>query len=153
MSARIIHFGADACHRAGVLESADYRVEVCHTLADLRCLLGTDPEPDGVILTHDQGQHSAQAVGIVRLHLGIPLILFGDSQRALAESEFDLVIPHLTSPDLWLPEVAAVVAQGQTRRIRLRLISRGHKGPRAVSYDDADEVDAEPSNGTDPRPR
>lgn len=118
MSARIIHVGADACHRLVVLERAGFRVQECSNIAALREVLESEPGPDAVVVTEDNGPFSQQAVAMVQTYSSFPLILFGEPQHSFAESGFDLVVPILSPPDVWLAQVAAVIAHGQTVRIR-----------------------------------
>lgn len=123
MPARIIHVGADLCHRVGVLENAGYRVRECSSLSDLRKALASDPQPDAFIVIEDHAGLFRQAVALIRAYSQLPLILFGEPQRNCAETpfEFDLVIPFLVAPDIWLTDVAILIAQGQAVRIRSRM--------------------------------
>jgi hypothetical protein len=121
MSARIIHVGEDACHRVGVLVSAGYRVEECHSIEKLREVLESDSQPDAVVITEEHSKLFRQAVALLHEHTEFPLILFGELQRSITESEFDLVIPFLASPEAWLSQVATLISQCQAVRMRHRM--------------------------------
>jgi hypothetical protein len=110
MAGRILHFGADTCHRLPVLENAGYTVERCTSLAALREALEDGEAPDALVMTETEKDSPREAVRLARAHSPIPLILFRETQRSLGEDGFDLVVPILHPPEAWLAEIAALIA-------------------------------------------
>lgn len=113
MAARIVHIGADTCHRLAVLKNAGYAVENCGTVVQLRAALESDPPPHAVLMTESDQVAPKEAVSLARAKTAAPLILFRDTLRSYADSEFDLVVPVLSSPETWLSEIAAIIARTQ----------------------------------------
>lgn len=117
MPSRMIHFGPDDCHRLMVLRSAGYTVQDCHSLAQLRVTLEADDAPDAVLLSDGDGFSPREAVAVARIHSSNPVILFRNTNQAYEDSGFDLVIPCLTPPEVWLTDVDALI---EKRRAVLR---------------------------------
>ena len=108
MPARVVHFGPDDCHRLTVLRSAGYTVEDCRSLLQLRVTLETGDVPDAVLMS-DDGVSPEEAVAIARTHSSNPVILFRSTNMDYEDCGFDLVVPCLTSPEIWLNDVDAVI--------------------------------------------
>lgn len=111
MAARVIHVGADTCHRLPVLENAGYQVHTCISVFELREALAASEEPEAVLISEKAEGAHPEAVLIARSCSSAPIILFRETQSTLAESSFDLVIPNLVPPQTWLAELAAVIAR------------------------------------------
>lgn len=111
MAARILYFGRDTCHRLPVLVRAGYAVINCTSLEDLSAAFRSPHAPCAVLMADNNPPAAEQAISLVRSRSLVPLILFRDSYRALAEVAFHLVIPTLTPPAQWLAEIASLFAQ------------------------------------------
>lgn len=122
MVARVIHFGADTCHRLPVIRSAGYRVETCNSISELRDALAAEEETDAVLISEGTGGVHQDAVLLARSHSEAPIILFRKSQRSFSESEFDLVVPVLDPPESWLAGIANLIARRQELRAKSELL-------------------------------
>lgn len=118
MAARIIHFGADNCHRLWVLKSAGYFVDDCQSVMQLRTVLQSGMDPDAVAFTEAERFAPQEALEVTRSHSSAPLILFRETQNDFVEWAFDLVVPVLEPPEAWLNSVAALIAKSQAIRAR-----------------------------------
>jgi hypothetical protein len=116
MAARIIHFGADNCHRLWVLKSAGYFIDDCQSVVQLRTVLQSGTDPDAVAFTENERFAPEEAVEVTRSHSSAPLILFRETHNDCVESVFDLVVPVLEPPEAWLTSVAALIARSQAIR-------------------------------------
>ena len=96
MVAKIIHFGPDDCHRLLVLQSTGYAVEHCNSLFHLR-------------MNDSEGVPPREVVAVARERSALSVVLFRDTNLAYEESGFDLVVDCLTSPEVWLREVEALI--------------------------------------------
>jgi hypothetical protein len=113
MLARVIHFGPDHCHRLMVLRSAGYAVEECHSLSQLGERLESGEAPDAVLMSDDGEFPLQEPMAVSRKHSSTPVILFRSTTVAYEDSGFDLVIPCLTPPKLWLSDVDAVIEKNR----------------------------------------
>lgn len=111
MAARILYFGRDTCHRLPVLVRAGYAVVNCTSLEELCASLESAPTPRAVLMADNNPRAAQQGIALLRSRSPVPLILFRDSYRVLAEAPFDLIIPTLTPPAQWLAEIASLLAQ------------------------------------------
>lgn len=109
MPARVVHFGPDDCHRLMVLRSAGYTVEDCRSLLQLRDALADGASPDAVLMSDGDGVSPQEAVGIARAHSSNPVILFRSTNMTYEDCRFDLVVPCLTPPEVWLNDVDALI--------------------------------------------
>ncbi len=109
MIARVIHFGPDDCHRLMVLQRAGYSVEACHSILQFRTRLETGDAPDAVLVSDGDGFSPQEAIAIARTHSANPVILFRSTNIAYEDSGFDLLIPSLTSPEVWLSDLDMVI--------------------------------------------
>ena len=113
MSARVVHFGPDDCHRLMVLESAGYTVEDCRCLGELRGALGGGAVVDAVLVSDGDGVSPQEAMAVSRTHSSLPVILFRSTNRAYEDAGFDLVVHCLTPPEAWLNEVDALIEKSR----------------------------------------
>ena len=116
MPARVIHFGPDDCHRLMVLRRAGYSVEDCPSLCELRLSLETGDAPDAVLLSDGDGFSPHEALTLARTHSPSPLILFRSTNQTYEHRGFDLVVPCLTAPEVWLDDVDALIAKRRAAR-------------------------------------
>jgi hypothetical protein len=111
----VIHVGDDSCMRIPVLEITGLRVlrSGCAE-SEFRTVLGQADALAAVILS-DEGSDlrrtllQSGVVETVRDLCTAPLILFRTSNNFCDESKFDLVIPPLTPPMLWLPNLLGAI--------------------------------------------
>jgi len=113
MTARVIYFGSDDCHRIMVLRSAGYTVEECSSLVQLRASLAAGEPADAVVTSDNDGVSPHEAAAIVREHLSLPVILFRNTNMAYEDSKFDLVVQCLTPPEVWLSDVDALIERSR----------------------------------------
>ncbi len=111
MAVRVIHFGPDECHRLTVLRSAGYCVDACGSLPELHASLEAGVTADAVFLSDGEGVEPDQAVSLARSRCSAPVILFCSTNRSYKDSSFDLVVPNLTPPEIWLSEVNSLIAE------------------------------------------
>ncbi len=125
MSASILFFGSDTCHRLPVLAAAGFEVEHCPSIAQLSATLSAGPEsrpaPQAVLLCDHDGRLPQDAITLARTHPAISLVLFRETNCLWNEADFDLVIPVLTPPPSWLHDLGALLKNPL------------HSGPRLVS--------------------
>lgn len=115
MVARLIYFGPDHCHRTMVLRNAGYCVEGCESVLKLDTLLGAGRAPDALLMSDGDGISPEEAIAIARKHCSNPAVLFRSTNLAYEESGFDLVIPCLTPPEVWLDDVDRLIARSRIR--------------------------------------
>jgi hypothetical protein len=111
MAAKILYFGRDTCYRLPVLVRAGYAVESCTSLEELRAAFLSGPAPHAILVADENPRSAELAVAWLRSRPSPPLVLFCDAYRFHPEPVFDLVIPALTSPALWLSDIAEVIAR------------------------------------------
>ncbi|WP_348261204.1 hypothetical protein P8935_15515 [Telmatobacter sp. DSM 110680] len=120
----IIHFGEDNCHRSMVLEGFGYTVEKCDSIQDVLLYLRSPRLPDAVVLA-ELREASRVAALLTKSDLPLPVILFAGTDESYTESEFDLVIPALTSPSDWLARIGETIEQFHSRRSNLGAFACG----------------------------
>lgn len=109
MFARVIHFGPDECHRLMVLRSAGYLVKDCLSVNQLRAVLETGDIPDAVLMSDCDGALASEVTAIARDHSARILVLFRNHNLAFEGPGFDLVVPCLTPPEVWLDELDVLI--------------------------------------------
>ena len=118
-TARIIQFGEDNCHRLMVLVRAGYSVERCWSITEIESYLRSPNPPDALVITDEFGKASPIAVYLANVELPLPVILFANGDDSPPVPIFDLVIPTLTSPASWLPEIKQAIERSRNQRSRL----------------------------------
>jgi hypothetical protein len=116
VASRVIHVGADICHRLPVLESAGYQVDTCDSVRELDDALAGEEQLEAVLISEGLGGGHQDAVSLARSRSSAPIVLFRETQRSVTESTFDLVVPNLVPPETWLADIAALIARCQTLR-------------------------------------
>jgi hypothetical protein len=117
MAARLIHFGLDNCHRLMVLQSAGYSVDDCASLDQLCTSLAAGTGAEAVLMSDNDEPAPEDVVTVARKHSSAPVILFLSSNRTREDSAFDLVVPNLTPPEIWLRDVNALIAKSRVRGV------------------------------------
>lgn len=119
MAASIIHVGVDDCQRIAVLKVAGFEVNDCRSFDQLHAALLGIPAADAVAIAESRGELIEKAVSLTRVTSSIPLILFeSPSPHLFNDSDFDLVVPALTSPAVWLERVQKLIAESRALRAR-----------------------------------
>jgi hypothetical protein len=122
MAATVIHFGIDDLHRIPVLRQAGYVVEDCLSVRSLHSALIQYPDPDAVAMAESDAMNGNEAISLVRSHSTAPLVLFQGWQMFFEASEFNLVVPRLTHPRVWLVDLADLIERSRAIRSRCQLI-------------------------------
>jgi hypothetical protein len=130
---RIIHFGEDSCHRLMVLEGVGYSVGRCESIQDIEFYLRSPHLPDAVVISGELRKASRVATFLANADLPLPVILFAGTDESYTESEYDLVIPALTSPSDWLSSIEETIERFHGRRSNLSVLAQGHHMSRAGS--------------------
>jgi hypothetical protein len=123
MGSSIIHVGTDDCQRIAVLRVAGFEVRSCNSFDQLHSALLGIPPADAVAIAECRGALIDKAVSLTRATSSIPLILFqGTSPHSLIGSDFDLVVPVLTSPQVWIARVQTLIEESRAIRTRSEAI-------------------------------
>jgi len=105
MSLKLLSFGYDACHRWAVLRLAGFTVSQCDSIRELRDHLMGSHAVDAVIMVEDIVSVPPEAIIAARSYFTGPLVLFEGRYPANHQNLFDLCIPILTRPEVWLPQI------------------------------------------------
>jgi hypothetical protein len=117
MAASIIHVGIDDCQRIEVLKVAGFDVNQCNSFDQLHSALLGIPAADAVAIAEGRSEVVEKAVSLTRATSSIPLILFqGVSPHSLSDSDFDLVVPLLTNPEVWIARVQRLIDESRALR-------------------------------------
>jgi hypothetical protein len=119
--AHILHFGEDSCYHVPILRNAGYVVEECQTLGQLAATIDTGRNADLLCVSETPGLPLRTTLEIVRPHWQVPIVLFRTSGREY-DLKFDLEIPALTPPSVWLEEFHRLVAKFKADRERTRAL-------------------------------
>jgi len=109
MSRKILTFGYDACHRWAVLRLGGYTVHVCESITELRDRLMKRSHVDAVIMVEDIVSVPEEAITAAKSYFQGPLILFQSRSRAAYKDSFDLCVPILSGPSVWLPKIESLI--------------------------------------------
>lgn len=115
MSRKILTFGYDACHRWAVLRLAGFTVQVCESIGELRDRLMKGSHVDAVIMVEDIVSVPQEAITATKSYFNGPLVLFQARTRSAYQGSFDLCVPILTGPSVWLPKLEALLDSDRTK--------------------------------------
>jgi hypothetical protein len=111
----VIHVGDDFCMRIPVLENTGLRVlrSRC-TAGEFRTVVDQADTLAAITLSDERGdlRETLLESGVIETARELctaPLILFHNPNCMCDESSFDLVIPTLTSPTVWLPNILEAI--------------------------------------------
>lgn len=110
----VIHMGLDTCHRLPVLEQAGYSVDQCGTIPELQEVLDSEKAFEALLIP--ESAIPEEVFPLARARSAVPLVLFRETQRSIAESAFDLVVPILEPPQRWLADLAALIVRSRATR-------------------------------------
>lgn len=113
----ILHIGEDVCQRIPVIESAGFVVLKCEiALPAIRTAFDHGDNFSAILFHSDISAPPVPTVRETRSLSQAPLILFQNPAIICNETDFNLVIPPLTPPALWLKSLKeAVLASIQGR--------------------------------------
>jgi len=118
-AATIIHLGTDDRHRVTVLKAAGYLVNICDSFSQLHSALVAIPPADAVAVSESRNELCERAISLTRASSAVPLILFQSDISQLNEADFDLVVPTLTPPKVWIDEIKKLIEESGALRLRL----------------------------------
>lgn len=123
MATTILHVGEDLCRRIPVMETAGFvvfqsevKIKAIHVAFD------REEDYSAVVFQNDIAAVPEDAVQETRSLSEAPFVLFQNPTVA-CDGEFDLVIPALTPPDIWLQklrDVIQVCREVRERTLKLR---------------------------------
>ena len=117
MPSFLIHLGVDDCYRVPVLRESGFFVEECHSVRQLHSTLMRFPQPDAVAIAESDEIEAKEAVFLVRKSdRTAPLVLFQGRNRCFETSGFNLVVPPLTDPLVWLSDLVSLIERHRTLR-------------------------------------
>ena len=114
MSRKILTFGYDACHRWAVLRLAGFTVHACESISELRDRLLKRTPVDAVIMVEDIVSVPPEAITAAKSYFHGPLVLFQARSRSTYKDSFDLCVPILSGPTVWLPKLEALLEAGRS---------------------------------------
>ena len=112
MASSIVHVGRDDCARLLVLKTAGYDILDCG-LSTRRLQKSLQLPYEAIVVSESVGLVQSKALSLVGSQ-SAPVILFESVERILEPSGFDLVVPSLTSPEIWLERIEALLAKSKT---------------------------------------
>lgn len=120
----ILHIGEDVCQRIPVMETAGFAVfqSPC-SIPAIHTAFDREEDYSAVVFHTDIAAVPEVAVRETRDLSEAPLVLFQNPTITCDEGEFDLVIPALTPPDIWLEKLRDVIQacrEARERSMQLR---------------------------------
>jgi hypothetical protein len=110
MSRKILTFGYDACHRWAVLRLAGYTIQVCESISELRHQLMNRPVVvHAVLMVEDVVSVPQEAITAAKSYFDGPLVLFEAHSHINNREQFNLCVPILSHPSVWLPQIEALI--------------------------------------------
>lgn len=122
-SSSILHIGEDFCRRIPIIENAGFAVlQTEITLPAIHAVFDRGDTFSAVVFHSDFQAPPQIIVGETRTLSAAPFVLFQNPTIACDDTDFDLVIPVLTSPAIWLSKLRdAIEASIRLRDASLRL--------------------------------
>lgn len=117
MSRKLLSFGYDACHRWAVLRLAGFTVNECGSIRELREYLMGSQDVDAVIMVEDVVSVPPEAIIAAQSYFTGPLVLFEGRYPSNPQDPFDLCIPLLTRPEVWLPQIEKLTEASPSRLV------------------------------------
>jgi hypothetical protein len=121
-TSRILYVGNDTSLRVPVMEAAGFTVlrSKC-SIGSIREKLAGKEAVDALVF-EEQGELCYHVVTKVRRLSTVPFVFFRESGIESQEEGFDLVIPVLTRPDVWLEELRLTIQKsGELHRSARKL--------------------------------
>lgn len=119
----VLHIGDDFCRRIPVMETAGFVVYQSEVkIPAIHIAFEREEDYSAVVFHNDIAAIPEDAVQETRSLSEAPFVLFQNPTVASNEEEFDLVIPPLTSPDVWLLKLRELIqASRQAREESIQL--------------------------------
>jgi hypothetical protein len=117
VSRKVLSFGYDACHRWAVLRLAGFTVNQCGSTRELREHLMGSHDVDAVIMVEDIVSVPPEVIVAARSYFTGPLVLFEGRYPVKHQDGFDLCIPILTRPEVWLPKIDELAKTSLSSRL------------------------------------
>ena len=134
MAIRIAYLGDNTSHRVAVLQAAGYLVEHCGSLLELAPALDAGCNLDAVLVSEEAA--SGGFLALTRSCFRPPLVLFHRDPAKRIGLAFDLLIPTLHRPEVWLAELRLLIERTRADRGRTHRPGDGaqgwHYAPEAV---------------------
>ena len=133
-AATILHIGEDFCRRIPVLERAGFAVfESEGSIAAVeKAFVGGDIF-SAITFHCDLAQPPDATLRKTRTLSVAPCVLFANPAIQVGESEFELVIPALTSPDLWLKRLRELIEASRRLLEQSRQLRQDCAGTRSAT--------------------
>lgn len=110
MATTILHVGDDLCRRIPVMETAGFLVFRSKVeIPAIRTAFNREEDYSAVVFHNDIAAVPEEAVQETRSLSEAPLVLFQNPTVASNDDEFDLVIPALTPPNVWLEKLRELI--------------------------------------------
>ncbi len=129
--AAVLYVGEDLCRRIPFMEQEGFTVVRSERSAiEVEAAVRRNPRFDAIALEHDTSPIPASIIPAVRQRTDSPLVLFHNPNLAKFygidhdDDAFDLIIPPLTAPAVWLKTLQALIAEGQELRAASRDLVR-----------------------------
>ena len=110
ITAHILYYAAEDCHRPAILRGAGYEVRECfserlmaHDLAEWGAEL--------VCISEPMDKPAGEALAMARAFSNAPVVLFRNGQHHYAQSVWELEVAPLTHPSLWFADIAALLSR------------------------------------------
>lgn len=109
-SAIILHVGDDVCQRIPVLTWAGFDV-LCsqNSTSAIRAVLAEKSAFSAILFNCDQAPPAELTLDEVRGLSAAPCVLFENPAVVCKDSDFDLVVPALTPPGVWLEKLTDLI--------------------------------------------
>lgn len=132
--ATILHVGEDFCRRIPVLERAGFSVrETKGSISAIERAFSDGDIFSAVTFHCDLVELPVAMVKTTRAHSTAPCILFANPALQLEETEFDLVIPALTPPGLWLKRLRDLIEASLRLHEQARQLRQDYAAARSKS--------------------
>ena len=112
---RVLHYGADSSFRTEVLRFAGYDVEECTCAAEFVRRLRSGWNADLICITESPDAPAEGALAMANSFSSAPVVLFRVSNHSYIQRTWDLEVQPLTSPSVWLKDVATLVSRRPIR--------------------------------------
>lgn len=123
-TAALLYVGDDFFHRIPVMEKAGLAVVSSEdSISTIQTALGNGIAFSAITFHCDFFLIPPEIVQTARTHSASPLVLFSNPLLNCDESEFDLVIPAMTPPTLWIQKLRELIQASillRERSVQLR---------------------------------
>lgn len=109
-AAHVLHVGSDLLHRTLVLRTAGYAVDECGTLPEMAAWFLEGHRTDVVCISEEPHRPAEGAIVLARTYSIAPVVLFRSADHTYLQKSWDLDFPPLTRPEVWLNDLAQLLA-------------------------------------------